>query len=305
MPLVDAHCHATEALRDMPWDAWIAEMRSVPLERLCIMSTDLDDQQLVARAAQALGAKVVPCFGVHPWHVHAISLHAGTLDVLEHYSALFGSCTEDPAREALYRALPAPVGVQDALAQTASFLRAFPGAWVGEVGLDRSFRVRDPNGGLTKLQTPIAHQLGVLEAQVRLAITMQRAVSMHSVRCTGHTNAFLDAMQRIEGFSGIGVDLHSCTHSPASIALVQRAHANVYISFSRAINARSPTFADQVRACDPSRLLSESDLHEPLTLLPMTREVVHDFAHALGRAPDAMEALLLANFARFCKGEAG
>ena len=42
----------------------------------------------------------------------------------------------------------------------------------------------------------------------------------------------------------------------------QKRHPNVYLSFSTAINGRSPSHIGLIRACTPSRILVESDYHD-------------------------------------------
>lgn len=69
-----------------------------------------------------------------------------------------------------------------------------PRAMVGEVGLDRSFRIPDPNHPkekgeryvLSKYRTETEHQSMVLEAQLRLAGEYGRACSVHGVQAHGY-----------------------------------------------------------------------------------------------------------------------
>lgn len=69
-----------------------------------------------------------------------------------------------------------------------------PEAMVGEVGLDRSFRLPDPNQPkgdgkrhvLSKYRTETAHQAVILEAQLRLAGEYGRACSVHGVQAHGY-----------------------------------------------------------------------------------------------------------------------
>lgn len=173
---------------------WIKES---PVAALCTMATDLTDQEMVARLADT-DDRVIPAFGAslltgfHPWAVHTISLARVSRD--EHYRTLFGA-PEHPDAQRAIELLPDPVALDDALAQLRSFLGRYPRALVGEVGVDRSFRLPAPPGSSMRfvpLQTPIEHQLAVLEAQLAIADEYSRSVSMHSVRAAGHTLSLLD-----------------------------------------------------------------------------------------------------------------
>lgn len=118
---------------------------------------------------------------------------------------MFGE-PNDAETAALYDALPAPKALQEALEEIENYLKMFPDALVGEVGLDRSFRLPDPREEgrkLTRLQTPVAHQMAVLRPQVELACRYQRSVSMHSVRAAGNTTEFLSEMQKTPSFAHI------------------------------------------------------------------------------------------------------
>lgn len=233
--LTQAHCHPTEEVRaGRDEDEWIAAADQVPLDTVCVMSTDAWDQRLVARAAAAWPGKVVPAFGFHPWCVHTLSLAHPPPPAREHYEALLG-----PEVAELVPHLPPPVSLAEALAQLEAYLVAYPHALLGEVGLDRSFRIPVPHTSprrLSRCQTPLAHQLAVLHAQLALACRYGRNVSMHSVRAAGPTlDVLADAAAQFPGFAAIGVLLHSCTLSVPSLKQVQRAHANVFVSFSTCV----------------------------------------------------------------------
>lgn len=211
-----AHCHPTEALRaGKDWDCWIEELEKVDLRKICVMSTDSYDQARVADLAHLQNPKIVPCFGrscsdtgFHPWSSHTLSLDECP-EKIAHYTKLFGEPNDES--KSLYEAFPQPKSLKSALAELEAYLVHFPDALVGEVGLDRSYRIPDPRQterGLTRLQTPLAHQLVVLRAQVELACRLKRSVSMHSVRATGQTSDFLDEMQASPAFAGICTSLH-------------------------------------------------------------------------------------------------
>ena len=209
----DAHCHPTDtvASRDD-----IAKMHT---KVLTIMATRGQDQHLVAEYADALQdfgqediqartGKVIPSFGWHPWFSHYIyddREHKGVRETLtksSHYRAVI---TPSPEEDDFVESLPDPIPLSLLLAQTRSYLEKYPDALVGEIGLDRSFRIplphqvsEDPTkvepgltpGGregrtLSSYRVHIDHQRAVLKAQLNLAGEMCRAVSVHGVAAHG------------------------------------------------------------------------------------------------------------------------
>ena len=209
----DAHCHPTDtvASRDD-----IAKMHA---KVLTIMATRGQDQHLVAEYADALQdsgqrdiqgprAKVIPSFGWHPWfsyYIYDDRDHKGvreTPNKSTHYKAVI---TPSPKEDAFIESLPDPMPLSLLLTQTRSYLKKYPGALVGEIGLDRSFRIPLPYqssedlataktgltpGGregrtLSSYRVHIDHQCIVLKAQLNLAGEMNRAVSVHGVAAHG------------------------------------------------------------------------------------------------------------------------
>ncbi|WFD23558.1 Cut9-interacting protein scn1 [Malassezia equina] len=260
------------------------------------MSTDAWDQRLVARAAAAWPGKVVPAFGVHPWCVHTLSLSHPAPPAHEHYEALLG-----PGATELLPHLPPPVSLTEAMAQLEAYLVAHPTALVGEVGLDRSFRIPIPHTSprrLSRCQTPLAHQLAVLRAQITLAGQYGRSISMHSVRAAGATSDLLaTAAAEIPGFRQIGVLLHSCTLSVPSLVHLQRTYPNVFVSFSTAIQTQHTT--ELMRASDPARVVCESDYHAWAELAPRTTAAIEAYGKARDIDINELMAQLADNFLRY------
>jgi Tat protein secretion system quality control protein TatD with DNase activity len=202
----DAHCHPTDTM------ASIAKIPAMKATALTVMATRGEDQELVQQTTESFNGgenatredKIVPAFGWHPWFSHQIldDTQGSPQQKDAHYTAvLTPSPSEDP--EFIQR-LPQPKLLSTLIAETRDRLEQFPNALVGEVGLDKSFRLpgawtqqdldnRDEEitpgsregRRLSPYKVKIDHQRLVLKAQLQLAGEMQRAVSVHSVQSHG------------------------------------------------------------------------------------------------------------------------
>ena len=233
----DAHCHPT----DTP--SQLAQIPHMKARALTIMATRAEDQSLVADAASTHGIKssstdpadwargecIVPCFGWHPWFAHQVYFDTDdeyrspdsndkdkdndsapaplTAEAkTTHYARILTPSRTPPSETDLqtYLSLPSPLPITPLLASLRTHLASHPHALVGEIGLDRSFRIpypwtpsglaeRDtgltPGGREGRRLTPYrctpAHQRRVLEAQLGVAAEMGRAVSVHGVQAHG------------------------------------------------------------------------------------------------------------------------
>ncbi|KAL9594784.1 MAG: hypothetical protein Q9219_006843 [cf. Caloplaca sp. 3 TL-2023] len=216
----DAHCHPTDT---------IASQDKVPQMKaraLVIMATRNEDQDTVQRFANTHGVEsntirslwaqgdsktqLVPSFGWHPWFSHQIfddsnfssssTSPAVNFDVLNHYRTVLSP----PPDDEFISHLPKPRPLSGLLDQLRANLKRFPYALVGEIGLDRSFRLpthwahsdkAGRNQGLTPggregrrlspHRVQIDHQRKILLAQLHVAGEQERPVSIHGVAAHG------------------------------------------------------------------------------------------------------------------------
>ncbi|KAL1836016.1 hypothetical protein VTJ49DRAFT_5687 [Mycothermus thermophilus] len=235
LSLADAHCHPTDTM------ASIASIPSMRARVLTIMATRSQDQDLVAsvaskhairdRAALASGPaeggtdRVVPAFGWHPWFSYqlyddAAAVERGPTTTTEelkakHYGAVLSPAPDD----AFVAGLPDPVPLSQFLADTRRRVLDAGVAMIGEVGLDKAFRLPwpwgvsqggagqeeskkgeqqpqqqatpeiTPGGREGRMLSPhhvrMPHQVRVLEAQLRLAGELGVPVSVHGVQAHG------------------------------------------------------------------------------------------------------------------------
>ncbi|EEP81674.1 conserved hypothetical protein [Uncinocarpus reesii 1704] len=212
----DAHCHPTDTM------ASINDIPSMKARTLAIMATRAQDQELVAQVASKLldpdltdpsnreesqpDRKVIPCFGWHPWFSHQLfddlnSTQNKDIDKIEHYKSVLTPSIQD---EHLLDDLPNPRPLSTFIRETRQHLLTYPHALVGEIGLDRAFRIpnawfpheisnrdssRTPGSRegrtLSPYRVQLSHQKAILKAQLQLAGELQRPVSIHSVQAHG------------------------------------------------------------------------------------------------------------------------
>ncbi|MDA4132703.1 MAG: TatD family hydrolase [Thaumarchaeota archaeon] len=218
--VTDAHCHPTDTMSS------IASLASMRAQTLTIMATRAQDQELVESVAGDHGLPdggtfsssptrhVIPSFGWHPWFSYQLyddtaseseRTFDATKDLAEekarHYAAVLAP---SPTDKDFVESLPEPTPLSTFIDETRRRLLDHPLALVGEIGLDRAFRLpqawtdaahsaRDPGltpGGregrlLAQQRVKMDHQVFVMKKQLALAGELGRAVSVHGVQAHG------------------------------------------------------------------------------------------------------------------------
>ena len=216
----DAHCHPTDTM------ASLDVIPNMKARVLTIMASRGQDQHLVRQFARKYGLDekrralpfrskdaepltcIVPSFGWHPWFSHQIyddtcpvGSNGRKPDAIQHYLSVL---TPTPDHDDFINSLPEPEPFSEVLAQVRNDLEEFPYALVGEIGIDRSFRLpmhwasdeeanRDESltpGGregrqLSPFRVQIAHQRKIMKMQLNLAGELERPVSIHGVAAHG------------------------------------------------------------------------------------------------------------------------
>lgn len=224
--IFDAHCHPTDTMSSIPSISSTMKART-----LTIMATRSQDQELVAQVAKEQRVesrdavrtsptsnreKIIPAFGWHPWFSHqlfddTLSGEEATYDPtsshldsekLRHYNAVLSPSPSSKDDEDFIIQLPTPQPLSYLLSQTRKYLDDHPYALVGEIGIDKAFRLPshgvfqgDPEKGMTPgrrngeslspYRVNVDHQVRIFKAQLNLAGEIGRAVSVHGVQAPG------------------------------------------------------------------------------------------------------------------------
>jgi Tat protein secretion system quality control protein TatD with DNase activity len=203
----------------------VAELPKMKARSITVMGTRTQDQPLVASIVASHGLKsseglsegpttVVAGFGWHPWFSHELYddtvneptyVHSEDIEAAKkgHYQKIL---SPKPEEEEVWRGLPAPKPLSSIIGDMRERLMADPVAIIGEIGLDKAFRLptpwvagaqmqsghdptRTPGGRerrpLSRLNIEMSHQKAVLVAQLKLAGEMGRPVSVHGVQVHG------------------------------------------------------------------------------------------------------------------------
>lgn len=320
LPLIDAHCHVSGNTRVQDDDDGIQR---------CLMSTNQTDLKAIRSAKETLGNRVFAGFGVHPWYSHFFveagqnaGGNTGKANKLEHYSSVL----RGPDSEAIAQQLPEPVPLQqyiyECLGQCQGTGQDTPqwASCIGEIGLDKVFRIPEPepellpNDGprpqarpkttLSRTRTTMDHQIAIFTSMLDLARAKRLPVSIHSVKCHGKvleicTKKLLD--------SSVNVCIHSFTGTLDTVHLwlATFPHERLFFSVSWIINVdKTETGSTNLLKHIPLQcILTETDCCvdvEPLdSQRSMLTRVLEAIAEAHSMSIEDAAATVQRNFARY------
>lgn len=161
------------------------------------MSSSLSSQSRTAELVKRLPHKVIGAYGLHPWFSHSVSL------VNDHPK----QSIESERRDGLinFEALPSSISFESFMFKLRERLLDDPDSLLGEVGLDKAFRIKSPGKSTpSHMKVPMSHQRAVLEAQLDLAVEIGKHVSLHAVQCPNEIIEVLEQLQAKWGEKLIG-----------------------------------------------------------------------------------------------------
>ncbi|KAH8201258.1 hypothetical protein TruAng_004575 [Truncatella angustata] len=205
--------------------ALVPSISRMKARALTVMSTRSQDQDLVFKVTSEQGVesqevlfsgepidrRIIPAFGWHPWFSYQIfddTVPNPTYDGTEegktiHYDKILSPAPS--SKDGSFSVgLQEPQPLSQFINETRSRLELYPQALVGEIGLDKAFRIPEswtstegiqqdedltPGGRegrrLSPYRVNLEHQTMVLKAQLQLAGELNRAVSVHGVQVHG------------------------------------------------------------------------------------------------------------------------
>lgn len=309
--IIDAHCHPT----DTPQELHLVANLSVG--KLIVMGTRPTDQKYVEQLAKEYPGKVIPSFGIHPWFSYYLyddldkDLQSSETRKKKHYEKILTPIPD----EDFINALPNPVPISEFLEDARRHLKQYPNALIGEIGLDKPFRLPVgpydarsslPQGPLSPFYVKMEHQCKVFEAQVRLAAEFQRAVSVHCVQTYAllysslakfwdgrwiPSKTKIRKMKKEEYENSLAEErkhyppkicLHSYSGSIEQISQfsAHKVPTEFYYSFSIGINSRYKNFLQTLKGVPDDKLLAESDHHSASQIDELVRQSLNVMSEA-------------------------
>lgn len=292
--VADAHCHVVDGGQ---WTSIISELDD-ECDRIIVMTTGFDNIDKLC-GEQVLPRSVIPAFGFHPWM--AGSVYFENRDKLAHYREVLNPC---PSNEDISQ-LVEPRPFAEYLDLMRKYLTRNPQAVVGELGLDKPFRLALDDDKLSPFRVGMDHQRRVFGAQLALAGEFKRPISVHSVQCHGHV--FNDVARLSKGIPA--VCLHSYSGSVDQLRQwldwSRSSHVELFMSFSAVFSLENRKLNDYLEILPDSSFLTESDLSQCSfeELVSHNDRVLKYLAKAKGYSEEDMRKKIKENFLRFVKSK--
>lgn len=190
--LGDSHCHLSVEINRSRADSLVDTLEDYDVhERFFkLMSTNHIDIEIIDYILQKLKNPVIQgYFGIHPWYSHLFT--NGETDKVKHYNEVLSPAPDNE----LLDILPHPININEHLNQITELCKRYPGSGIGELGLDKMFRI--PSNGyygnqeiqedikLTNCRVKMDHQMMVFTKQLELAQKLERPISVHCVKAHG------------------------------------------------------------------------------------------------------------------------
>ncbi|CAJ0633390.1 3592_t:CDS:2 [Entrophospora sp. SA101] len=263
----DVHTHVHDDIENLER---IGELKT---DKLCLMGTNIKDLDLVAE----------------------LSIKYKDKDfILENKDDNSSSLYDEFIKE-----LPNPIAFNIWYDKLESLIIKYnENCLIGEVGIDRSFKLKNPNNNkkLSNYQISIDHQILILEKQIELAIRYGKSISLHCVQSSGKIVEILKKLQQknTQQIDSINNDLQlkicfhsfcgsidtiklllSLNNSPKKNKKSKLLSIECYFSFSKVINERlSNRLHDLIKFVPEDRLLVESDFHSPVGLDYLMQDII-------------------------------
>ncbi|CAJ0827092.1 17752_t:CDS:2 [Entrophospora sp. SA101] len=259
----DVHTHVHDDIENLER---IGELKT---DKLCLMGTNIKDLDLVAELSIKYKDKVIP---------------------YDNSSSLYDEFIKE---------LPNPIAFNIWYDKLESLIIKYnENCLIGEVGIDRSFKLKNPNNNkkLSNYQISIDHQILILEKQIELAIRYGKSISLHCVQSSGKIVEILKKLQQknTQQIDSINNDLQlkicfhsfcgsidtiklllSLNNSPKKNKKSKLLSIECYFSFSKVINERlSNRLHDLIKFVPEDRLLVESDFHSPVGLDYLMQDII-------------------------------
>lgn len=273
--MYDSHCHLSPAITWQTLEERVLPRLAKSELELHIVGTNHVDFPMIERLLATEGLKSATfSVGIHPWWSHLYASDEEVENMIEagadaskikdrHYRHVLEGTKQASEEEfqALMKVLPVPFSLSDWERRMNMVLTAYPQANVGELGLDKSFRVptcghlavQDADSRLTSYRVSVAHQLCVVRMQLDLAQRHRRWVSVHNVNCAGKL------VELVKDYPSVLWVLHSYSGSVDTCKQLVRG-GNVWIGVSHVINMGNVKRLMELADTFPQRVLVETDL---------------------------------------------